>query len=202
MTEKYRAYLLSDEWREKRDERVKIDGNRCAVCESKKDLNVHHLTYENIMRENVREDLITLCHRCHATLHRVRNEIDPEYAKNQDEQTIAGGVVIRSMMIRLITVEIWQRDISNGGDLKIFDSSMRTARALTHVLGMLYPKNLLVGVSDAVASELSLVRACMIVQRYRESHSVNTVAEQMRMKPQNVTKILKRHGFNATASIK
>lgn len=202
MTEKYRAYLLSDEWREKRDERIKMDGNKCAVCESKKNLNVHHLTYKNITRENVEKDLITLCHRCHATLHRIQSELDPEYAKNQDEQTISGGVVIRSMIIRLITVEIWQRDISNGGDLKIFDSSMRTARALTHVLGMLYPRNLLVGVSDAVASELSLVRACMIVQRYRESHSVNTVAEQMRMKPQNVTKILKRHGFNATASIK
>lgn len=50
-------------------ERVKErDGFRCVLCNSDKNLVVHHRTYKNFGNENL-EDLVTLCLGCHKIFH-------------------------------------------------------------------------------------------------------------------------------------
>lgn len=67
----YYAYLNSPEWKVKRDQRLEIDGHKCVLCGGTErrgsTLNVHHLTYDNVYMEDVRHDLVTLCHICHYT---------------------------------------------------------------------------------------------------------------------------------------
>ena len=64
----YHAYLLSPEWKTKRDERVIAAGRRCQVCNSPHLLECHHRTYERIGNE-LPEDLFVLCRECHQTFH-------------------------------------------------------------------------------------------------------------------------------------
>jgi hypothetical protein len=65
----YQAYLLSPEWKVRRDERINAAGRRCQVCNSPDRLNCHHRTYERIGRE-LPEDLFVLCEVCHGIFHR------------------------------------------------------------------------------------------------------------------------------------
>lgn len=64
----YTAYLKTEKWQKKRFERNKLDGFRCQMCGTAKNLNVHHLTYENLGRESI-YDLVTLCESCHKKVH-------------------------------------------------------------------------------------------------------------------------------------
>lgn len=67
--EGYHKYISSSPiWAEKREARKKIDGNKCRTCHhdgSQHRLEVHHATYDNFGHEDVENDLITLCVRCH-----------------------------------------------------------------------------------------------------------------------------------------
>jgi hypothetical protein len=65
----YHAYLLSPEWKSKRDAQIRDAGGRCQVCNSRYRLNCHHRTYERIGRE-LPEDLVVLCEVCHGIFHR------------------------------------------------------------------------------------------------------------------------------------
>lgn len=67
----YRAYLHSSQWRSLREQRLERDDWRCTGCGSDGSdsrLEVHHLTYERVGAERL-EDLLTLCHLCHAHEH-------------------------------------------------------------------------------------------------------------------------------------
>lgn len=57
----YEEYLLSPEWRAKANERKRLDGYQCRICESKERLECHHRTYDRLYDERI-EDLTTLCH--------------------------------------------------------------------------------------------------------------------------------------------
>lgn len=61
-------YLLTPEWREKREQRMELDSYRCFRCQSEDRLNVHHITYERLGRERM-SDLVTLCWSCHRKEH-------------------------------------------------------------------------------------------------------------------------------------
>ena len=64
----YNEYIGSAQWAKKRDARKKIDSNRCQTCHrdgSAYRLEVHHATYKRLFDEDVENDLITLCVRCH-----------------------------------------------------------------------------------------------------------------------------------------
>jgi len=61
----YHKYIASQSWKEKRRQRLEIDGHKCVVCKSDQRLEVHHLTYENLGNEDVLHDLVTACHDCH-----------------------------------------------------------------------------------------------------------------------------------------
>lgn len=69
LKERYHEYLKSAAWLEKREQRLKIDGHRCAMCGAKHGLQVHHLTYEHLYQENAETELVTLCKRCHSSMH-------------------------------------------------------------------------------------------------------------------------------------
>lgn len=68
---KYKDYLRSNTWLQIRLDILKIKGFKCERCDKKystKSLQVHHLSYERLGKEEP-EDLEVLCKGCHATEH-------------------------------------------------------------------------------------------------------------------------------------
>lgn len=64
--DKYGKYLETEWWQKVRTERLKIDEFRCANCGTDKNLQVHHINYSRgWFHEDPRQDLITLCKKCH-----------------------------------------------------------------------------------------------------------------------------------------
>ena len=61
------AYYLTEHWKLKRNERMKLDDYRCCHCKSRQLLQVHHWVYE-LFAESI-EDLMTLCDGCHERMH-------------------------------------------------------------------------------------------------------------------------------------
>lgn len=47
----YSEYLLSDEWKLKRDAALRAANYVCSECHTKANLNVHHKTYERVGKE-------------------------------------------------------------------------------------------------------------------------------------------------------
>lgn len=67
----YNVYLPSDHWQERRLKALKKADYTCQCCSSKKDLQVHHLTYKNVWREKD-EDLKVVCRSCHKKIHNIK----------------------------------------------------------------------------------------------------------------------------------
>ena len=204
ISKEYEQYLRSAIWSEKRTARLQIDHGRCAICGSGQDLNVHHLTYRNIMKEDVQQDLVTLCRPCHAMLHRIKDQANDDYLDYKEGRgEVRKNVLIRTLH-RLIIVEIWQRDLSAGGDVRIFDSGKQMIGKLTQILKLIYPelRQDLWRMNDEIKDTLGVFRSALVVQDYRSGYSINEVADHFGMKASNVQKILKRHGFNYAARIK
>lgn len=63
--EQYKKYIRSDEWQQKRKERLALDGHRCRNCGGKEGLEVHHKSYDRFGSESVSSDLVTICSECH-----------------------------------------------------------------------------------------------------------------------------------------
>lgn len=69
----YGALLLDSRWRDRRAEILLRDKNRCVICESSEDLQVHHRQYHYVKLQNQFKPpwdypdnlLITLCKSCH-----------------------------------------------------------------------------------------------------------------------------------------
>lgn len=70
----YRRYLKSERWAAIRKRRMALDGWRCVLCGSETSLQVHHLTYEMVGREEL-DDLRTTCEPCHKDLHERADEL-------------------------------------------------------------------------------------------------------------------------------
>lgn len=65
------VYLQSDEWRALRSLAIETASRRCADCgirDETKSLDVHHLTYERLGDELLK-DLIVVCRGCHSARH-------------------------------------------------------------------------------------------------------------------------------------
>lgn len=75
-SEEYKNYMRSDRWKAKKQERIDIDGC-CVMCgrplDKIRSIQVHHVTYERLGRENVMTDLCTLCGSCHKKIHNYYN---------------------------------------------------------------------------------------------------------------------------------
>ena len=69
----YKDFLKTAYWQGIRKYKLDKANNKCALCNSKKRLNVHHKTYDRHGTEHLPEvadeDLIVLCQDCHAKFH-------------------------------------------------------------------------------------------------------------------------------------
>lgn len=75
-------YLLTEVWAELRRKRLEKDFFRCAICGTAQNVIVHHIRYPDIWgTEDVDDDLITLCDRCHAEAH--KNDIKKPHDSNR-----------------------------------------------------------------------------------------------------------------------
>lgn len=72
---KYTEYIISREWMLMRGWRLIIDKYKCQRCGRKRELEVHHITYERLGRERD-EDLVTVCVRCHNDIHYASEQIE------------------------------------------------------------------------------------------------------------------------------
>jgi 5-methylcytosine-specific restriction endonuclease McrA len=63
--EEYKEYLSGTTWQIKRNLALERARNRCQLCNSRKNLEVHHRKYPLILGNEPQEDLTVLCHRCH-----------------------------------------------------------------------------------------------------------------------------------------
>ena len=61
----YSQYLESPEWQNKK---IEYKQNKCEICKSSCQLDLHHLNYETVGDERL-EDLATLCKICHRASH-------------------------------------------------------------------------------------------------------------------------------------
>lgn len=71
----YEKYIRSETWAKKKLERLEIDNYCCAMCgkpESacKNGLQLHHISYKNLGREDVWTETVCLCGRCHKLIHK------------------------------------------------------------------------------------------------------------------------------------
>jgi 5-methylcytosine-specific restriction endonuclease McrA len=66
---KYLDYMKSETWQLKRIERLKIDDYQCVLCGCVGDLETHHISYKGLGNEDVYQDLVSVCPRCHVLLH-------------------------------------------------------------------------------------------------------------------------------------
>jgi uncharacterized protein YlaI len=62
------AYYGLPHWLNVRRSRLERDGRMCVLCDSVSDLRCHHVTYEHLFAEPLR-DLMTVCDSCHDRLH-------------------------------------------------------------------------------------------------------------------------------------
>lgn len=69
----YKEYLQTNHWKNVKRKALIRAGNKCQLCSSKLNLNVHHNTYEN-RGEEKDEDLVVLCENCHSKFHDVLND--------------------------------------------------------------------------------------------------------------------------------
>lgn len=64
----YHEYLRSDRWQEIRQRKLLEVDFRCQLCNSDRDLQLHHRTYERLGHEHM-SDLTVLCATCHTLFH-------------------------------------------------------------------------------------------------------------------------------------
>ena len=70
----YKDFLKTPYWAAISKHVKYLAGNKCEYCGSSEKLEVHHKTYENHGDElHHLEDLVCLCHDCHAMIHKKRN---------------------------------------------------------------------------------------------------------------------------------
>ena len=64
MNYKYLSYLRSKDWKEKREVFLNFANHECQECGSNKNLQVYHISYNNIYDET-EDDVEVLCKECH-----------------------------------------------------------------------------------------------------------------------------------------
>lgn len=80
----YAEYLRTQHWRTLRQKRIDADGGVCALCGSPMGLQVHHLTYEALGKEDIC-DLITLCFECHGKVHALNDQMQKEMEEESEK---------------------------------------------------------------------------------------------------------------------
>jgi len=108
--QKYIDYLKSPEWQRKRTERLRMDGYKCAMCGFPRALTVHHINYNNIYHEDVANDLITLCKKCHEKIEDEKRSVGKEH----HNVYLAGKIDKhdwRGAFINYRSASLWEPDV-------------------------------------------------------------------------------------------
>jgi hypothetical protein len=100
------VYLRSEHWRETRAAALERAEHRCQVCNSAKQLDVHHRTYERLGEERP-ADLTVLCRTCHDRHHRNYNVVSlapkkPKKARAKQTSTSSGSADALIAVLRVI----------------------------------------------------------------------------------------------------
>lgn len=75
MKVKYQEYLDSPEWKRLRAKARERADNKCEMCGRSPD-HVHHVRYPKNLKEDVLENLVVVCERCHSLMHGIREDED------------------------------------------------------------------------------------------------------------------------------
>lgn len=84
ITEEYKKYLLSPEWRKFRKKALAHYEAKCNKCGTTTNLQVHHKTYINIFHEEL-EDVMILCKTHHDEIHNIK----PKKVKVKKEKKLS-----------------------------------------------------------------------------------------------------------------
>lgn len=83
----YHEYLHSEEWQKKRMAVFKRDDYRCQRCGTAKNLRVHHLSYARLGKDDEILDLITLCDKCHSSVHYYDINNTERFQRSEDDDS-------------------------------------------------------------------------------------------------------------------
>lgn len=64
----YHKYLKSDHWEELKKLVFEWRGRKCQLCMGSRNLQVHHMTYKRVGKEDPR-DVLIVCDSCHKFIH-------------------------------------------------------------------------------------------------------------------------------------
>ena len=74
MEQRYKDFLSSWVWGSTRARILKRAGDKCEVCGAEGTLHIHHKTYRRVGGNELDEDLIVLCPKCHKRVHELAKE--------------------------------------------------------------------------------------------------------------------------------
>jgi 5-methylcytosine-specific restriction endonuclease McrA len=97
----YKEYLQTEHWKNTRKKALKKAKYKCELCGSKEDLNVHHKTYEH-RGEEPPEDLIVLCHHCHAKFH---DKLDEEDKVNESNIKNNEDALLLKQLLNILHID-------------------------------------------------------------------------------------------------
>ena len=119
------AYYKSPLWAAKRNERLRIDGYRCAKCGFTRALEVHHINYDRLYNEDVSRDLITLCKKCHNEIETQKKTINPFQKPAEHHSVYLAGKIRpndwRNNFCNYRGIPLYPMDIANGYEEKVND---------------------------------------------------------------------------------
>jgi hypothetical protein len=118
VSQRYDQYLRSEEWQQKRSQRLKIDGYKCQRCGKPYDLQIHHLTYDRVYDEDVYNDLITLCDKCHGEVEREKAEY--KMLEQMKSASWYKDRYYKERQMDLLFCRVYEdKDLSSGGNLNL-----------------------------------------------------------------------------------
>lgn len=83
---KYKEYLNSNEWKQLKERKSKKrqGAKKCIACNSRADLNLHHMLYRKNWNDTEPYDTCWLCKRCHGVFHKKFGlQIDKPFNRNR-----------------------------------------------------------------------------------------------------------------------
>ncbi len=91
----YHAFLLSDEWKHIRHQKLYESGGRCEHCNVTFVLQVHHRNYYRVGGAELMSDLQVLCVDCHKGLHEGKKARTKPTKKASKRMMYAGAAIAR-----------------------------------------------------------------------------------------------------------
>ena len=188
----YDEYLESPHWKTVRTKRIERDGFRCVRCGTAKNLQVHHLSYDNFGQEDIEHDLVTLCRKCHEDVHRfdIRGRpqtIDAEtkrladYARRRDRSKVHANEFMDWAL---------SKDVMFGGTENLL--SMQTLGTLKHeyLEDHELPHNEFIYLQD-VWSAISAMKNQRILQLYKAGMPTEQISKEVGLGMKNTKERIK-----------